>query len=87
MPLKFVWESELPTRPSQETIESGLQAALNLFSDPRGIKDRVATAYLRLDRLKHNVEGVGWSENDTERLVIFNYSLLEGRYSCVDHKS
>lgn len=87
MTLAFKWDGKKPTRPSPETIESGLKAALAHFNDPRGIKAQVATAYIRLDKLEYHVEGVGWSANDAERLVVFNYSLLEGLYSCVDYKS
>ena len=84
MSIKFVWESEKPDRPSSDIIESGLLAALGLFHDPREIRSRVVTAYLRVDRLGQNVEGVGWSANDAERLVVFSY--VAGRSSCVYYK-
>ena len=58
MTIAFKWDGKKPTRPSPETIESGLKAALAHFNDPRGIKSKVATAYIRLDKLEKIAFGV-----------------------------
>ena len=87
MEISFKWVNNPPDHPSAEVIQGGLQFALDHFPDPRGIREKVATAHISLDAFKLNVVGVGWSENDGERLVVFNYDINRGASTCVDYKS
>ena len=84
MPLNFVWESALPTRPSAKQVQESIEYALGHFSDPRGLRAGVVSAYLQQDQLKLKVVGVGYSK-DEKRLVTFHYSLQDPITCLVDY--
>jgi hypothetical protein len=87
MAVNFIWKNDPPKYPDTDVIQDGFQLALDHLEDPRNIMDKVVTAYLSLDNVKHNVIGVGWSKDDKEPLVTFRYSIINKITSCVYYES